>query len=83
MDANLNFLPTSAPNPLSIGETSSPSVGQKSGEKTMLGKEFATLQLIDWIRKGDVRLVDRYLDTQLGGINLNGHTSRVRTPFVV
>ena len=43
MDANLNFLPTSAPNPLSIGETSSPSVGQKSGEKTMLGKEFANL----------------------------------------
>lgn len=52
--------------------------------RSLLFKEFATLQLIEWIRKGDARLVDRYMDTQSGSIDLNAHTGREgTTPLIV
>jgi hypothetical protein len=42
-----------------------------------MGKEFALLQLIEWIRNGDARIIERYLDTQSGSVNIDGQTSRV------
>ena len=58
-------------------------IARLQAAKGLCAKEFALLQLIDWIRKGDARLVERYLDTQSGNLNINAHTSRVRSRCVI
>jgi hypothetical protein len=46
--------------------------------KKLLKKEFAQLMMMDWIKRGDTRVVERYLDTSMGDIDINMHSGKVR-----
>ena len=46
--------------------------------KLLLEKETASNKLIDWIKKGDATLVDRYMDTRAQSVDLNFQTGKVR-----
>jgi hypothetical protein len=46
--------------------------------KKLLRKEFALLMVLDWIKKGDARVIDRYLETSMGDVDINMHSGKVR-----
>ncbi len=46
--------------------------------KKLLKREFATLQVLEWVKKGDIRTMQRYLEAELGDLDLNLQSGKVR-----
>ena len=46
--------------------------------KKLMKKEFAQILVLEWIKKLDTRVIDRYLETNMGDFDINMHTGKVR-----